>query len=61
MNWKDYLRITSLGAAIALGMLVHSAQHASSPQADSWAGQVEGLKPVHVETVTLPAAAAFNA
>lgn len=61
MPCKDYLRIASLGAAIALGLLVHIGEHLSAPQADSWAGPVEQLKPVPVETTTLPATAVLNA
>ncbi|UWQ80416.1 hypothetical protein K3725_05280 [Leisingera sp. S132] len=61
MPCKDYLRIASLGGAIALGLLVHSDHHLSTPQADSWAGQLEAIKPVQVETVTLPAPAAVKA
>ncbi len=61
MPCKDYLRIVSLGAAITLGLLVHSGEHSSAPQADSWAGSTEQLKPVPVETTTLPATAVLNA
>ncbi|MCF6431725.1 MULTISPECIES: hypothetical protein [unclassified Leisingera] len=61
MLWKDCLRITGLGAAIALGLLAHGVQRHSTPQADSWAGQIDGIKPVQVETVTLPDPEAFNA
>lgn len=61
MPCKDYLRIASLAAAIALGLFVHSDHHFSTPQADSWAGQFEAVKPVQVETMTLPAPAALKA
>lgn len=61
MPCKDYLRIASLGGAIALGLLVHSGEHRSAPQADSWAGPIEQLKPVPVEIRTLPATAVLNA
>ncbi|WP_424977019.1 hypothetical protein [Leisingera sp. S232] len=54
MPCKDYLRIASLVAAITLGALVHGGQHVSAPLADSWAGAVEQLRPVPVETVILP-------
>ncbi|UWQ57231.1 hypothetical protein K3722_11885 [Leisingera caerulea] len=60
MLCKDFLRITCLGAAIALGLLVQNAQHISAPQADSWAGQAEGARPVQSETVSLAQPAAFN-
>ncbi|MFY0310262.1 hypothetical protein ACFMBG_10290 [Leisingera sp. D0M16] len=61
MLWKDVLRITSLASAIAAGLLVQGARHANAPEADSVAGQAEGIKPVQVETVTLPEFAARNA
>ena len=50
MLCKDFLRIGSLCAAIGLGLLAHS----KPPQADSWAGRINVIKPVQVETVTLP-------
>ncbi|UWQ23627.1 hypothetical protein K3553_11580 [Leisingera aquaemixtae] len=53
MNWKDCLRIACLSAAIAMGLLVHGAQHTAAPQTDSWSGQIKGLTPVPVETVAL--------
>ncbi|MDC0657321.1 hypothetical protein N6L27_04845 [Leisingera sp. SS27] len=60
MPCKDYLRIVSLGAAITLGLLVHSGEHSSAPQADSWAGPIEMIRPVSVERVSLPATPVFN-
>jgi hypothetical protein len=50
MLCKDFLRIGSLCAAIGLGLLAHS----KPPQADSWAERINVIKPVQVETVTLP-------
>ncbi|WP_291732491.1 hypothetical protein [Leisingera sp. F5] len=57
---KDYLRIGSLSAAIALGVVLQGAQHSGAPETEGWAGQIEEIKPVPVDTVTLPQSAEYS-
>ncbi|WP_323783481.1 hypothetical protein [Leisingera sp.] len=52
--WKDYLRIGSLSAAIVLGTVLQGTQPRGTPEPEGWTVQIEGIKPVPVDTVRLP-------
>ncbi|WP_156927483.1 hypothetical protein [Leisingera methylohalidivorans] len=60
MLWKDYLRIGSLSAAIVLGTVLQGAQQSGAPEPEGWAEQIEGIKPVPVDTMRLPHPAKFR-
>ncbi|NSY39246.1 hypothetical protein [Leisingera sp. ANG59] len=61
MLWKDYVRIGGLAAAIALACVLPGAQQPGTAQGDGWKQQIEGIAPVRVDTVELPAPVEFNA
>ncbi|MBY6058311.1 hypothetical protein [Leisingera daeponensis] len=61
MLWKDYMRIGGLAAAIALACVLPGAQQPGTTQGGGWIQQIEEITPVQVDTVKLPAAAAFSA